>query len=217
MEPGGPDHGAVQRTAERRRRRAQPSRRFYVPGPQHACAVFTKAHSTGIRAPASRAGTTPPTWGAHSPPCPRSTRRAPPWDTSRNASSSTCRGAAAMTSSLHHCGCSPPNPTPAKLVGSLGGPLPEYWLSRIDMGTAPGHINTAQPIDGSGSHGWCVRAACTTVCHHHHRNGPLMCDPVHWRQGKRGAGMAACARARRALAQQRHPSSIVCARAAHPA
>ena len=36
----------------------------------------------------------------------------------------------------------------------MGGPLPEYWLSRIDMNTPPGQINHAQPIDGSGSHGW---------------------------------------------------------------
>ena len=36
-----------------------------------------------------------------------------------------------------------------------GGPLPEYWISCVDRGLKPGQVDTAQPVDGSGSHGWC--------------------------------------------------------------
>ncbi len=51
----------------------------------------------------------------------------------------------------------PLNDTPACLQGSEGGPLPEYWISRRDGGLKPGQINSAQPIDDTGSHGWgCV-------------------------------------------------------------
>ena len=36
-----------------------------------------------------------------------------------------------------------------------GGPLPEYGISCVDRGLKPGQVDTAQPVDGSGSHGWC--------------------------------------------------------------
>jgi len=48
----------------------------------------------------------------------------------------------------------PRNPVPLKLQGPYGGPLPEYWTSREDLGLASGEINTAQPKDETGSHGW---------------------------------------------------------------
>lgn len=48
----------------------------------------------------------------------------------------------------------PRNPTPAALQGPYGGPLPEYWVSRDDLGLKDGEINTAQPGDETGSHGW---------------------------------------------------------------
>jgi hypothetical protein len=48
----------------------------------------------------------------------------------------------------------PRNPTPLKLQGPYGGPLPEYWVSREDLGLQPGQVNTAQPADDTGSHGW---------------------------------------------------------------
>ena len=43
-------------------------------------------------------------------------------------------------------------------VGASGGPLPEYsvhWISRVHRGLKSGQVDTAQPVDGSGSHGWC--------------------------------------------------------------
>ncbi|EDQ85023.1 uncharacterized protein MONBRDRAFT_34434 [Monosiga brevicollis MX1] len=46
------------------------------------------------------------------------------------------------------------NPVPSDLQGPHGGPLPEYWLSRVDSHTAPGATDGAQPVDGTGSHGW---------------------------------------------------------------
>lgn len=48
----------------------------------------------------------------------------------------------------------PRNRTPLSLQGPYGGPLPEYWLSRDDLGIADGEINPAQPVDVTGSHGW---------------------------------------------------------------
>jgi hypothetical protein len=48
----------------------------------------------------------------------------------------------------------PANSTPAALQGPFGGPLPEYWVSREDLGLKPGDKNTAQPADETGSHGW---------------------------------------------------------------
>ncbi|MCU1523751.1 MAG: Alpha-L-rhamnosidase [Microbacteriaceae bacterium] len=48
----------------------------------------------------------------------------------------------------------PRNLLPLSLQGPYGGPLPEYWVSRADRGLAPGEINTAQPVDATGSHGW---------------------------------------------------------------
>lgn len=48
----------------------------------------------------------------------------------------------------------PRNPTPVELQGPYGGPLPEYWISREDLGLAGGEINPAQPVDVTGSHGW---------------------------------------------------------------
>ena len=48
----------------------------------------------------------------------------------------------------------PRNPVPVQLQGPYGGPLPEYWVSREDLRLEPGQINTAQPEDETGSHGW---------------------------------------------------------------
>ena len=48
----------------------------------------------------------------------------------------------------------PRNSTPPPLQGSYGGPLPEYWISREDLGLPPGEIDRAQPADETGSHGW---------------------------------------------------------------
>ena len=48
----------------------------------------------------------------------------------------------------------PKNETPTLLQGPFGGPLPEYWVSRADLGLAPGVAASTQPIDPTGSHGW---------------------------------------------------------------
>ncbi|MDQ0726706.1 hypothetical protein [Microbacterium sp. W4I20] len=48
----------------------------------------------------------------------------------------------------------PRNVEPLALQGPYGGPLPEYWLSREDLGLAPGEPNEKQPGDPTGSHGW---------------------------------------------------------------
>lgn len=48
----------------------------------------------------------------------------------------------------------PRNPTPLELQGPYGGPLPEYWISREDLGLTDGEINPTQPVDVTGSHGW---------------------------------------------------------------
>lgn len=48
----------------------------------------------------------------------------------------------------------PRNRTPLALQGPYGGPLPEYWLSREDLGIADGEINPSQPVDPTGTHGW---------------------------------------------------------------
>lgn len=48
----------------------------------------------------------------------------------------------------------PRNPVPLELQGPYGGPLPEYWVSREDLGLPPGRKNTAHPGDETGSHGW---------------------------------------------------------------
>ncbi len=48
----------------------------------------------------------------------------------------------------------PANPTPPAFQGPRGGPLPEYWISREDVGLAPGQLNVHQPDDDTGSHGW---------------------------------------------------------------
>lgn len=48
----------------------------------------------------------------------------------------------------------PENVVDPSLQGPYGGPLPEYWLSRTDLGLTEGEINDRQPIDPSGSHGW---------------------------------------------------------------
>jgi hypothetical protein len=48
------------------------------------------------------------------------------------------------------------NPTAPALQGPLGGPLPEYWVSRIDLGLKPGQNDNAQV---------CVCArVCVCVC-----------------------------------------------------
>jgi hypothetical protein len=46
------------------------------------------------------------------------------------------------------------NPSPAILQGPWGGPLPEYWISREDLGITGSALNPAQPTDPTGSHGW---------------------------------------------------------------
>jgi hypothetical protein len=48
----------------------------------------------------------------------------------------------------------PRNLVPLALQGPYGGPLPEYWISREDLNLKPGEINSAQPADETGSHGW---------------------------------------------------------------
>jgi hypothetical protein len=48
----------------------------------------------------------------------------------------------------------PRNPSPLILQGPWGGPLPEYWVSREDLGLAEGSLSPTQPIDPTGSHGW---------------------------------------------------------------
>lgn len=48
----------------------------------------------------------------------------------------------------------PRNPVPPVLQGALGGPLPEYWISREDADCAAGEINPHHPEDETGSHGW---------------------------------------------------------------
>lgn len=51
----------------------------------------------------------------------------------------------------------PANWTTPRLQGGSGGPLPEYWVSRVDLGLRPGEINIPQPPDETGSHSWpCV-------------------------------------------------------------
>ncbi len=50
--------------------------------------------------------------------------------------------------------CHPRNQTPLVLQGPLGGPLPEYWISREDLNLKEGEIDHAQPDDETGSHGW---------------------------------------------------------------
>jgi hypothetical protein len=46
------------------------------------------------------------------------------------------------------------NRVPLELQGPYGGPLPEYWISREDLGLKDGEKNPAQPVDDTGSHGW---------------------------------------------------------------
>jgi hypothetical protein len=46
------------------------------------------------------------------------------------------------------------NLSPPLLQGAFGGPLPEYWISREDLGLRPGTSASTQPIDATGSHGW---------------------------------------------------------------
>jgi len=48
----------------------------------------------------------------------------------------------------------PHNHVEPSLQGSLGGPLPEYFVNRDDLHLQPGQLNTAQPPDETGSHGW---------------------------------------------------------------
>jgi hypothetical protein len=48
----------------------------------------------------------------------------------------------------------PQNPVPLPLQGPNGGPLPEYFVSRADLNLSDGQINSAQPADETGSHGW---------------------------------------------------------------
>jgi hypothetical protein len=48
----------------------------------------------------------------------------------------------------------PRNQVPPALQGPLGGPLPEYWISREDLGLRQGEKDPAQPDDETGSHGW---------------------------------------------------------------
>lgn len=46
------------------------------------------------------------------------------------------------------------NRVPKELQGPFGGPPPEYWVSREDLGLKDGEVNPAQPVDDTGSHGW---------------------------------------------------------------
>lgn len=55
---------------------------------------------------------------------------------------------------LPYLPASPSNPLSLRLQGPFGGPLPEYWVSREDLGLKPGELNPAQPEDPTGSHGW---------------------------------------------------------------
>jgi len=48
----------------------------------------------------------------------------------------------------------PANPVPERLQGPWGGPLPEYFVNRRDLGLEPGELCSAQPDDETGSHGW---------------------------------------------------------------
>jgi len=48
----------------------------------------------------------------------------------------------------------PRNRVDRRLQGPVGGPLPEYWISREDLHLKDGETNTAQPRDETGSHGW---------------------------------------------------------------
>lgn len=48
----------------------------------------------------------------------------------------------------------PNNTVPLELQGPYGGPVPEYWVSREDLGLKLGEPDTAQPKDPTGSHGW---------------------------------------------------------------
>ncbi|MGQ9648662.1 MAG: alpha-L-rhamnosidase-related protein [Phycisphaerae bacterium] len=48
----------------------------------------------------------------------------------------------------------PRNRVPLALQGPYGGPLPEYWINREDLGLKDGEKNPAQPDDETGSHGW---------------------------------------------------------------
>jgi hypothetical protein len=48
----------------------------------------------------------------------------------------------------------PRNRVPLELQGPYGGPPPEYWISREDLGLEDGKPNPAQPVDDTGSHGW---------------------------------------------------------------
>lgn len=41
-----------------------------------------------------------------------------------------------------------------QLQGKLGGPLPEYFVNRDDLGLSGDELDTAQPVDETGSHGW---------------------------------------------------------------
>ncbi len=46
------------------------------------------------------------------------------------------------------------NTASLNLQGAFGGPLPEYWIHRNDLGLRAGEPNTNQPEDDTGSHGW---------------------------------------------------------------
>lgn len=48
----------------------------------------------------------------------------------------------------------PRNRVAPQLQGPYGGPLPEYWVSREDLQLKDGEMNSAQPDDETGSHGW---------------------------------------------------------------
>lgn len=48
----------------------------------------------------------------------------------------------------------PRNLVPLRLQGPLGGPLPEYWISREDIDCEVGEVNPHHPVDETGSHGW---------------------------------------------------------------
>ncbi len=68
----------------------------------------------------------------------------------------------------------PANVTPEDVQGPHGGPLPEYWISREDLGLAPGEENPRQPFDASGSHGW---GAVPLLWLHEHALGVRIAAP----------------------------------------
>ncbi len=66
------------------------------------------------------------------------------------------------------------NLTPEPLQSPFSGPLPEYWISREDLGLAPDQLNSTQPVDETGSHGW---GALPLLFFHEHLLGIQILTP----------------------------------------